>query len=96
MKLPIITLSILLILVVSLLIVNLTVSNMMSTGGISLDNLQTQLVNLQQEDTNLEQKVLALSSYTHIASAAATMGFAADKNTVAFSTQNSMPLAYQQ
>ncbi len=96
MKLPVIILTLLIFTVISLLIVNLTVSNMMSTGGISLDKLQTQLSRLQLQDTNMEQKVLSMSSYTQIASEAAKMGFVADKNTVAFSAQNSMPLAYQQ
>lgn len=96
MKLPGIILFLLIVVVIVLLMVNLTVSNLMSTGGISLDNIQTKLNSLQRQDTALEQKVLSLSSYTHIASAAATMGFAADKNTVALSAQVSTPLAFQQ
>ncbi|HUD45117.1 MAG TPA: hypothetical protein VMR41_06240 [Patescibacteria group bacterium] len=75
-----------------LIIANITLSNSMSTGGIELSQLQLKLHDLQMQNSILEEKVLSLSSYTHIASQAATLGFTPEKTQLSLSTP--LPLAY--
>lgn len=94
MKLPAIILSFLFSMIAILLVINLTVSNVLSTQGIDLQQLQDNLHTLQVSDTNLEEKTLALGSYTKIASEAATLGFVQDKNPVALTPDQTQPLAY--
>lgn len=94
MKLSFIILSSLFLTVGMLLIVNLTVSNLLSTQGIDLQQLQDNLHSMQVQDTNLEQKVLTMSSYTKIASEAATFGYVPDNKAISLNPQQTEPLAY--
>ena len=61
--------------IVLLTIVHVVVSNMLSTAGVELDKLQTDLSLYQKKNTILRQQVLTDSSLMRIASAAAEMGF---------------------
>lgn len=77
--------------IVTLSIVHVVVSNMLSTTGIDLEKLQTDLTHFKKENTILEEQVLEASSLEHIASAAATMGFVDDKSPVVIDAP--LPLA---
>ena len=95
MKKPVLFLVILGVVIVGLLLVNITISNTLSTSGIAIDDMQTKLSLLQHQDTLMEEKILKLSSYTRIASQAATLGFAPEMKEVTFSDPT-YSLAYQQ
>lgn len=82
--------------ILGLIIVNITLNNMMSTQGITFDQLQTNLQNYQRENVLLEDKVLQLSAYTKIASQAATMGFTPDTAKTQIALSSTIPLAYNQ
>jgi len=83
--------------ILGLIIVNITLNNMMSTQGIVFDQLQTNLQSLQKENIVIEDKVLHLSSYTRIASQAATIGFIPGTAKTQIALSSSIPfLAYKQ
>jgi hypothetical protein len=77
--------------IVVLTIIHVVVSNMISTAGVELDNLQTNLADFQKKNTILRQQVLIDSSLSHIASVAAEMGFIDPKSNVYLSAP--LPLA---
>ncbi len=82
--------------ILGLIVLNITVNNMMSTQGIVLNQIQTKLHDLQNKNIVLEDKVLALSSYSRIASQAATMGFVQDSAKTQIALSDSVPLADSQ
>ena len=77
--------------IIVLTIVHVVVSNMLSTTGIELDNLQTDLTKYKKENTILQEQILQASSLDHIASAAATLGFVSEKSPVVIDAP--LPLA---
>ncbi len=72
----------LLLVTVLLSITHVIVSNMLSTAGVELDQLQTDLVKYEKENIILREKVLADTSLQNIASIAAGMGFVDSKSTI--------------
>jgi cell division protein FtsL len=68
--------------VIALSIAHVIVSNMLSTTGVELDKLQTDLQVFQKENTFLREKVLVDTSFNSIASVAAEMGFVDSKSNV--------------
>ncbi len=64
---------------------------MLSTTGIELDNLQTDLTKYKKQNTILQEQILQASSLDHIASAAATLGFVSEKSPVVIDAP--LPLA---
>ncbi len=77
--------------IVTLTIIHVMVSNMLSTTGIELENLQTDLTKYKKENVILEEQVLEASSLDHIASAAASLGFVSVKTPVVIEAP--LPLA---
>lgn len=81
--------------IVALLIVQISVSNMLSTGGIQLSQIQTQISQYQRQNTILKEKILTMSSLTTLSAEAVKKGFVL--NTTAFEVvSNTQPLAYKQ
>ena len=81
----------LVIVIIALTIVHVVVSNMLSTTGIELEKLQTDLTAYKKENVILQEQVLEASSLDHIASAAAAMGFVSVKTPVVLDSP--LPLA---
>lgn len=79
---------------VGLSLVQIVVSNAFSTDGIVLGNMQKQLAQLESENMQLREQVFSLSSYTHIASSAGTMGFVGGNNQLVLT--GARPLAIRQ
>lgn len=96
MKSPYFILISLFLIILALIIVNITLNNVMSTQGIVLDQIQAELHDLQNKNIVLEDKVLQLSSFTKIASQAASIGFVSDTAKTQITLSNSLPLAYSQ
>lgn len=61
--------------IIILTLSHVMVANMLSTTGVELDKLQTDLTKYKKENIFLHEKFLADTSLNHIASAAAEMGF---------------------
>ena len=78
-------------LIVGLSVVQAVVANKISTTGIQLGEVQSQITRLKKENEILHEKILALSSLTHIASLSGTMGFVPNTSHVYLSTP--LPLA---
>ncbi len=74
-------------LVVILLVTQIIVSNMLSTTGVELDRLQSDIIKYKKENTLLREKVLNNTSFMNVASAAAEMGFIDVKSSVYISNQ---------
>ena len=67
------------------------ISNSLSTTGITLAKLEKELALYKKENILLQEKVLHISSLTHIASVASELGFVQEKSQVYLSTP--LPLA---
>lgn len=61
--------------VVLLSITQIIVSNHLSTKGVVMESLESQLASLEKENMLLKEKMYTASSYTTIASYAASLGF---------------------
>lgn len=83
MKKPILLLAILIITIVSLFGVRAFVSNRISTSGLTLGKTQDELAKVKIQNVLLKEKVYTLSSLSHIASAAAKIGFTESKSNYA-------------
>lgn len=71
-------------LLIGMSILQITAFNMLSTKGIALDVVQRELAEVQRENMVISEKLYSMSSYTHIASEAATLGFVNAKPSVIF------------
>ncbi len=94
MKKPtlLITFSILTILVLA--VVRISVANKLSTSGIMLSKIENQLGYYKKENLLLQESLLTYSSFTHIASQAAQLGFVQDKKS--YVLNSTLPLAIKQ
>lgn len=72
-------------------IVQIIVSNNLSTKGILLSGIDSSIDKYKKENMQLHEKILVLSSLTHIASVAASMGFLPEKDIVAIN--GAIPIA---
>lgn len=79
---------------VILAVLQITVSTIFSTSGIDLGNMQNQIQNLQTENMMLREQIYTSSSYTHLASNAASLGFVQNANQIVLGSSN--PLAIRQ
>lgn len=61
-------------------------SNRISTAGIELGNLQTELKTVKRENTLIREKILTISSLTRLASRAGEMGFVEGKQAIYISS----------
>lgn len=82
------------IIIAALSVVRVYVSNQLSTTGMTLDRLQTEVMQYKKENIILRERVLAASSLTHIASEAAQLGFVPSGKDIYISAP--LPLAYNQ
>ena len=80
--------------IIVLSLVQAIISSAYATGGITLDDMNNQISNLQKQNIALEEKVDSLSSFTHIASVAASIGFVEDTTQIVIGTPQ--PLALRQ
>lgn len=79
-----------------LLFIQISVSNMLSTGGIQLSDIQQQILDTQRQNALLKEKVLTMSSLTTIAQKAEQDGFVADKTQAIVVSDTQPPLALNQ
>lgn len=98
MKRGYILLSLLGLTIVVLSLVQITVSNMLSTGGIELSSVQSQIDNLQKENAILKEQIYSVASLTYIASEAEKLGYVEGVNTKSsvLVIANPQPLAIRQ
>lgn len=66
--------------IAGLAVLQITTSNMLSTDGIDLGNMQSRLAQLKKENTLLREKIYTVGSLTHVASVAAGLGFVPEKS----------------
>lgn len=91
MKKPIFILGILILTILSLFVVRTVVLNRISTSGLALGDMQSQIASLQTQNTILREKIFADSSLTHISSEAAKKGFV--EGSSSFAVAKNLPLA---
>jgi len=79
--------------IASLSIIQVAISNMVSTAGIELDYLQSEIAKYKKENTLIEEKVLSESSLTNISKKAKKLGLV-EANSKIYLT-NPLPLALE-
>jgi hypothetical protein len=82
MKSSLFILSSLVFVIVALSVIHVVVANMLSTTGVELDDLQTNLTKYKKENIILREDVLGHASLYYIASVAAEMGFVDAKSPI--------------
>lgn len=93
MKKPVFFVTIIVITILVLSIVQVTVSNRLSTTGIVLGEMQGKIKTYQRENVVLSEKILSASSFSNIASEAASLGFVDSKAALFLSTP--LPVAME-
>jgi hypothetical protein len=68
--------------ILSLVVTQVVASNRISTAGIELSLLQTDLKEIKRENSLLKEKILTLSSLTLLASRAGELGFVEGKQAI--------------
>ena len=94
MKKPFVIIFSLISIIIVLTMVQVVVSNRLSTNGLTLGALEETISTYKNENTVLKEKLLIVSSFSHVASQAAEMGFVQAKTPVFLSTP--LPLALKQ
>lgn len=94
MKKPIFFMASIIFTVVFLSVGQIMVSSSLSTKGVSLGKLEDEKNVYKKENALLKEKLLLVSSYTHIASEAGTLGFVRSKAQVYLTSP--LPLAFRQ
>ncbi|HEV2339850.1 MAG TPA: hypothetical protein VGT05_03740 [Patescibacteria group bacterium] len=79
--------------VLILAIVQISVSNMLTTGGIELSNMQQQIADYERRNAILQEKIYTLASLTNIQLEAQRMGFTSQNQTPIAITDHPIPLA---
>lgn len=80
--------------IIILSVVQISVSNMLSTGGIQLAQVQAQIADYQKENAILEERIYSVASLTDIAEKAEKLGYiSADTSTSTLVIANPAPLA---
>ncbi len=92
MKKPALIITSLIFVILVLSIVRISVSNRISTSGIDIANIEDKVSSFKKENLILQEKVLALGSYTEIASKAATLGFVPSKANLVISTATTVAI----
>jgi len=80
--------------IVFLSIIQVIVSNSFTTDGIVLSKAKEKIAALKKENAQLREVVYVASSYSHIASEAATLGFVEAQSPIFLDAQ--VPLAIKQ
>ena len=91
MKKPALIITTLIFAILVLSIVRISVSNRISTSGIAIAGIEDQASTYKKENLVLQEQLLSISSYTEIASKAATIGFAPSKTNLVISS--ALPVA---
>lgn len=86
-------LSVLVISIIILAIVQVIVSNMFSTSGVSLSEVQEQTSLYKKENSIIAEKLLTVAAFTAISSRAAELGFVETKSRIYLSSP--LPLAHR-
>jgi cell division protein FtsL len=94
MKKPVFIITFFIISIVSLWVTQVVISNRLSTTGIELEKIQSEIAKYKKENTLMEEKVLAASSLLNISKKAKALGFVESKSSVYLS--NPLPLALNQ
>ena len=92
MRKPILILTILIFVILSLFIARTVISNKISTSGVALGKTQDELNRYKTENTMLKEQIYALSSLSHVASAAVKTGFVESKANFAISPAHAIAL----
>ena len=94
MKKPILIIAFFIISIISLWITQVVISNRLSTTGIELEKIQSEIAKYKKENTLLEEKVLEASSLMNISKKAESLGFVESKSQIYLT--NPLPLALNQ
>lgn len=94
MKKPVLALSIIILIIIALSVTRVVFSNGMSTSGVALDQIQTEISVYKIQNTILKEKLLSMTSLDYIASKASVLGFVESKTNI--SLDKSIPLAIKQ
>lgn len=79
--------------IVLLSLVQISVSNMLSTGGIELAQVQSNILEYQKENAVLKEQMYSVASLTHVAAEANKLGYVAGENQSTLVITNPQPLA---
>lgn len=79
--------------IIVLSVVRIAVSNAFATDGIALSTFQNEVDRYQKENMILREEYYSNASLTHIASAAASLGFVPDNSTLFL---GNLPVALKQ
>lgn len=93
MKRGYILLSVLGLTIVVLSLVQITISNMLSTGGIELASVQSQIQDYQKDNAILKEQIYSVASLTHVAAQADKLGYVQGVSTKTLVIANPQPLA---
>jgi cell division protein FtsL len=94
MKKPMILVSTIILVIVGLAVVRVAILNSISTTGIELVSLQTEVTKYKKENVLLKEEYLAVSSLTTIDQKAKALGFVDTKSHIYLNTP--LPLALRQ
>jgi cell division protein FtsL len=94
MKKPFLLIIFFIVTIIGLSVVQVAISNRLSTTGIELENLQSQMAKYKKENTLLEEKVLEASALVNVSQKAKSLGFVDVKSQIYLS--NPLPLALNQ
>jgi len=89
---PLLVVIILISVIVGLSITQVALTNRVSTAGIELEDMQSEIALLTKENILLEQRVLEYSALTNVSNEAKALGFVEAKSQIYLT--NPLPLAY--
>lgn len=91
MKKPFLIITFFIISMISLWVVQVVISNRLSTTGIELEKIQSEVAKYKKENTLLEEKVLEASSLINVSQKAKSLGFVESKSQIYLTSP--LPLA---
>ena len=94
MKKPVLIIIFFIISIISLWTTQVLISNRLSTTGIELQKIQSEIARYKKENTLIKEKVLEASSLLKVSQKAKTLGFVESKSQIYLS--DPLPLALNQ
>ena len=91
MKKPVLVITFFIISIISLWVTQVVISNRLSTTGIELEKIQSEVAKYKKENTRLEEKILEASSLMNVSKKAKALGFVESKSQIYLT--NPLPLA---
>lgn len=79
-----------------LVVVQMSISNMLSTGGIKLSDIQDEIQSQERQNAILKEKILSISSLTTISQEAQQQGFVPDNSQAMVVSHTQPPIALNQ